>query len=189
MPDLRDAMKKVGLGDSTCERKCERCGKTFLPKEPHHKVCYECFRKEAGASRGPRGNRPLLEFSPDYPHYFDAEGVLKPEFVTTEAKRIADALGQARPKMTMHQLRAFYQHVKRQEGALKNGRALGEVLIEIAKLKPFANERANKEKIPPDFELFISRNVATVNDEKTFLKGFVEHFQAVVAYCSGTLER
>jgi CRISPR type III-A-associated protein Csm2 len=91
--------------------------------------------------------------------------------------------------MGMHQLRAFYGHVKLQQGALEQGRPFKEILLEIKKLKAFASERASKEKVPKYFEDFISRNVDKVNDEKTFLQGFVEHFQAVVAYCAGTIRR
>jgi CRISPR type III-A-associated protein Csm2 len=89
--------------------------------------------------------------------------------------------------MTMHQLRAFYSHVKRQENALKNKRPFNEVLVEICKLKPIAGERASKGKIAPYFREFIDRNVDKSKDESAFVNGFVEHFQAVVAYCAGTI--
>jgi CRISPR/Cas system CSM-associated protein Csm2 small subunit len=128
-------------------------------------------------------------FEEGYPNYFDTDGLLKPEYVTTLAEEIAGTLGSQSPKMTMHQLRSFYSHVKLQEGALKANRPFKAVFVEIAKLKPFASERANKGKVPRYFEDFIVRNVDKVKDKDTFLNGFVEHFQAVVAYCAGTLER
>jgi len=191
MPDMRDAMKKVGLGGGPGERRCEKCGKSFVPKEPHLRTCYECFQKESrGARREATGTRGHV-FPSGYPDYFDPEGILKCEYLTELPEKIARAFGSAKPTLTPHQLRAFYQHVKRQQGALRNGRPFREVMVEICKLKPFATERAEKQpaKIPPEFKEFICRNVDKVKDEKTFLDGFVEHFQAVVAYCAGTIQQ
>lgn len=182
MPDMQSAMRKAGLPASPAERRCEKCGKPFVPKEPHHRTCQDCFGKDrAGISFSQL-------FPPGYPDYFDSGGVLKCEYMTELAEKIAQAFGRGHPKLTTHQLRAFYQHVKRQQAAVKNGRPFREVLVELCKLKPFARERAEKEKIPHEFEQFISRNVDKVKDQKAFAEGFVEHFQAVVAYCAGTIQ-
>jgi CRISPR-associated protein Csm2 len=183
MPDIRGAINNAGL-HNTGEAKCKSCGKSFTPREPHYKLCPDCNRK----GRPAPSTRTSI-FPPGYPNYFDTDHVLKPEFVTSLADDIAKELGQVWPKMTMHQLRAFYAHVKRQENALKNHRPFKEVLVEISKLKAIANERASKEKIPNYFRDFIDRNVDKSKDEDAFVKGFVEHFQAVVAYCAGTIER
>ncbi len=192
MPDIRNAMQKAGLPGSPAERKCERCGKLFVPREAHYKVCSECFGKESSRARGPqfaaRGLGFLRDY-PDYPAYFDDTGVLRCDYLTKLAKEWARTFGAAKPKLTTHQLRAFYQHVKRQQAAVKNGRPFREVLVEICKLKPFARERAEKETIPAEFEEFVSLNVDKVKDQKTFLEGFVEHFQAIVAYCAGTIQK
>jgi CRISPR type III-A-associated protein Csm2 len=181
MPDMKDAMRGAGVRNPG-ETKCQSCGRPFTPREPHHKLCPDCNRKNRPAFSGRTST-----FPPGYPDYFDADKVLKPEFVTDLAEDIATELGQARPRMTMHQLRAFYAHVKRQENALKNHRPFKEVLVEISKLRAIASERASKEKIPGYFRDFIDRNVDKSKDEDAFLKGFVEHFQAVVAYCAGTI--
>lgn len=140
------------------------------------------------------GNDGSCRFLEDYPSYFAADDVLKYEYVTERAMEIANCLSKVRPNMTMHQLRAFYRHVKLQEGALDGGCPFQQVRLQICKLKPFASERASKRKIPPYFESFIRLNVEAVEktrDEasfrKAFIEGFVEHFQAVVAYCAGTL--
>lgn len=186
MPDFKDAMKNAGLNASVTEIKCSDCGKPFVPRDPKHKRCSSCIRKENSQPTKPAS---LAFFEERYPDYFDEDGLLKPEYVTTKAEEIAQHLANERPKMTMHQLRSFYSHVKLQEGALESGRPFKQVLLEINKLKPFASERASKEKIPKYFEEFIKRNVDKVKDERSFSQGFVEHFQAVVAYCAGTIRR
>lgn len=183
---MQDAMKKAGLKGSSNEVKCRECGTPFQPRDPRHTLCPKCVGKSSSAQAR---SATQSFFEAGYPDYFDEDGLLKPEFVTTKAEEIAQHLGSERPRMTMHQLRAFYGHVKLQEGALEGGRPFKQVLLEINKLKPFASERASKEKVPKYFEEFIVRNVDKVKDEHSFLKGFVEHFQAVVAYCAGTIRR
>jgi CRISPR/Cas system CSM-associated protein Csm2 small subunit len=132
-----------------------------------------------------RSHASSFNFPEGYPDYFDADGAIKCEYLTDLAEKIAQRLGQ--DKLTMHQLRAFYGHVRRQQAALKAGRPFKEVSSEICKLKPFARERAEKRKVPNFFEEFIRRNVDKAQDQRSFSWGFLEHFQAVVAYCSGTI--
>jgi hypothetical protein len=90
--------------------------------------------RSAGFQGNPRQGRPGAEtrqFPEGYPEYFTPEGELKAEYITTLAEEIARRLGNERPRMTMHQLRAFYGVVKRQEAALKNGRPFPLVHTEI----------------------------------------------------------
>jgi hypothetical protein len=210
MPDMQDALKKAGMAPKAETAKCQDCGGPFVPHEPRHKFCPDCMSKRRSEPRhaSPQGFSSSSSVFPEgYPDYFVSASerdsgqagkqappmepgnkpVLKTEFLTTLAERIAGELGAAR--LTMHQLRGFYQHVKLQEGALKSGRPFPQMLVEITKLKPIARERAAKGKIPGCFEQFIIRNVDKVKDPDSFLSGFVEHFQAVVAYCAGTLEK
>jgi hypothetical protein len=167
--ELKDAMNKAGFESKSPEVKCVDCGKPFKRREPQHKRCSDCMRKFSQKGPGGPGARSSgASFPEGYPDYFDADGLLKPEFVTTLAEEIAGNLGDERPKMTMHQLRSFYGHVKLQEGALEQGRPFNAVMLEINKLKPFANERASKDKVPWYFEKFIARNVDKVKDKKSF---------------------
>ncbi|PYP86157.1 MAG: hypothetical protein DMG65_19220 [Candidatus Angelobacter sp. Gp1-AA117] len=188
MSDLKKALEGVGYQGKPAGTKCQECGRPFQPRDPKHKFCSDCIGKKSPKSGKPFGSAQS-GFEQGYPDYFDQDGLLKPEFVTSKAEDIAIRLGNERPKMTMHQLRAFYGHVKLQEGALERGRPFKEVLLEIKKLQAFASERASKDKVPRYFEEFIVRNVDKVKDEQSFLQGFVEHFQAVVAYCAGTIRR
>ncbi len=186
MANLGDEFRKAGFS-SRPESKCIDCGKPFQPRDPKHRRCQDCARKQLPREVPDRPAEGSF-FKAGYPDYFE-DGVLRPEFVTDLAEEIAQRLGAERPSMTMHQLRAFYGQVKRLEGALKRKRPFREIALEIQKLKPIASERASKDKVPKYFEQFIIRNVDKAKDEDSFLKGFVEHFQAVVAYCAGTIRR
>jgi len=149
--------------------------------------------KMKGAGFRPRERpskpEPPPVFPPGYPDYFDTNGVTKAEYVTVLAESLAHRMCNAYPELTTHQLRSFYQYVKQREAALNHGRPLDQVKFELKKLKAFAEEREAKEKIPKVFRDFIDRNVDRVEDRKSIVDGFVEHFQAVVAYCAGPLRR
>lgn len=194
MRDIDGTIKKAGPPASPLKKTCEKCRKEFFPEKPWHKRCRDCQRAEAHKSGPEDAQLSGRDFEENYPDYFDEQGVLKCEYVTSEARRIAERLKKG--KMTMHQLRAFYQHVKLQEDALNSGRSFRDVRKDICSLEMFAHDRAAKRKVPKFFESFIALNVqrvtASQTDElafrHTFLDGFVEHFQAVVAYCAGILK-
>src|ERR1019366_9221129 len=101
--------------------KCRQCSKPFIPRDSRHTLCPDCFKQQAQGPRE-RTQEAVWSFPEGYPDYFDEDGILRPEYVTTLAEGIAQQLGRTSPKMTMHQLRAFYQHAKLQEGALEKGR-------------------------------------------------------------------
>jgi CRISPR/Cas system CSM-associated protein Csm2 small subunit len=183
MPDMQDALKKAGMAPKSSEPR-RASPQSFSSSSSVFPAGYPDYFVSAAEMQdsGQAGKQAPIRETGNKP-------VLKTELLTTLAERIAGELGAARPKMTMHQLRGFYQHVKLQEGALKSGRPFAQVLVELTKLKPIARERTAKGKIPECFEQFIVRNVDKVKDRDAFLSGFVEHFQAVVAYCAGTLEK
>jgi CRISPR/Cas system CSM-associated protein Csm2 small subunit len=182
MPDMKDAPRNAGVAPKPEPRRPSQQG--FPPSRPLFPAGYPDYFISAAEMQasGQAGKQTPITETANKP-------VLRTELLTTLAEQIACDLGRASPKMTMHQLRGFYQHVKLQEGALKSGRPFAQVLVELTKLKPIARERVAKKKIPDCFEQFIVRNVDKVKDPDAFLRGFVEHFQAVVAYCARTLDK
>jgi CRISPR/Cas system CSM-associated protein Csm2 small subunit len=126
-----------------------------------------------------------VQFPAGYPAYLDANLCIRIELVTTVAQRLADGF-KDEGKLTRHQLRAFYDHAKRQLQRLDYGTPFCEVHAEIARLKAFASDRAGRANnpLPDSFKGFIDRNVDAVVDETSFKKGFMPHFEAVVAYCA-----
>jgi len=146
------------------------------------------FRDSRPAGRQPQSNRPVVRFQQGYPVYLD-KGCLRVELVTTVAQQLADDF-RAEGKLTRHQLRAFYDHAKRQLQRLDYGATFPCVLPELARLKAFAADRALRgdNALPQSFKEFIDRNVDAVKDETTFRKGFMPHFEALVAYCADLKE-
>jgi CRISPR/Cas system CSM-associated protein Csm2 small subunit len=131
---------------------------------------------------GGRGSGPRNVFGPGYPEYLTKDGHTRVDLITKEAEAVAARFESDRLKR--HQLRSFYDHAKRQLRRLEYGAAFGEVHAEIARLKAFAADRAARSDnaVPPSFKRFIDLNVDAAKDEVLFRKGFMPHFEAVVAY-------
>lgn len=163
MPDMKDAMQGAGFRGSRAPGN--------RPPE----------KSSGGANRPGTGDDP---FPQGYPQYFGPEGHTRVELLLKEAENLAACF--ERDRLKRHQLRAFYDHAKRQFQRLQHGASFGAVHPEIAKLKPFAADRAGRAEnaLPASFKRFIDFNVDAVTDQNSFEKGFMQHFEAVVAYCA-----
>jgi CRISPR type III-A-associated protein Csm2 len=118
-----------------------------------------------------------------YPQYFTKEGFLRTELLKEEAEQRAQDFH--RRGLTRHQLRAFFDHAKKQLQRLQYGAPFREILPEIIRLKTAAADRAARtgpNRIPSDFRRFIDSNIDAITDQRSFERGFMPHFEALVAY-------
>ena len=173
MADLRDAFEAKGFRSSQPA--------TSQP------------RQGDGGGRGGRqdSGQQTLQVPDGYPKYFkgtDSKGqpCLDPAYVSDLAEKIANQLKNASPKLTRHQLRAFFDHAKRQVARVQDGCDFCHVNSEVQKMQAIAASRATKTSasISTQFLGFITRNVRAVRTKEDLEKGFVKHFEAVVAFCA-----
>lgn len=133
------------------------------------------------------GGRPG-DLGPDYLRdgYFDKNGNLLPHLVAgNPVIETARALGQrqGQAELKTAQLRRFYGKAKSIEQKLDSGMAFDSLKSEILTLQPLAANVVARGVAPDVLKDFIDRNVAlAVKDERHFRKGFLIHFQSVVAY-------
>lgn len=120
--------------------------------------------------------------------YFDAAGNLRGEFVARDQiAPIAQAMSEAKPPLTMHQIRRFFQHCRAIEAKVRAGTSTWAAeeaafrQLDVAAADAFGK---TPPKIPELFHDFIRSNVAAVKNEKDFLKGFLPHFEALVGFGS-----
>lgn len=116
--------------------------------------------------------------------YFQSDGKsLRREVIVDWAEEIARALGDSRPEMTYTQLRRFYNKTLSIKQKLETGSQFPELVSELLTLKRDAADSVGKENAPQLFKEFIDRNVdCAVKGKDDFKKGFLQHFQSVVAY-------
>lgn len=118
--------------------------------------------------------------------YFDGDGNLKDEYVSREkVEALVEEMSKARPQLTNHQLRRFFQHCRAIESRLKarrsSWRSEGAEFLKLDIAAADAYGKTSK-KIPRLFHDFIKRNVAAVKTDKDFLEGFLRHFEALVGF-------
>lgn len=162
-------------------KKC-KCGKTI--NNPKFDLCYDCNQK----ARNPEVSAQSASLPVGYLErgYFETNGNLKERYIAKDgdADNIAKQLGLARPAMTNHQLRRFYGHVRAAATRLDMTGNFPAVYVDLKKLDPFVSEAKGKGKIPDLFYDFMIKNVKAIrpDNKEDFTKGFLEHFQAVVAF-------
>jgi CRISPR type III-A-associated protein Csm2 len=177
-------------------RKCPSCGKTFVPREAHHRTCFDCFKKQRDAGGGPGGEAraPAARAgaADDYlaAGYFadPGRGVLFPELLTTVAEQWARELAGA--DVSMGQVRRYFTMARSLEDRLDNNESYDLVANELRRMK--ANVAAlvgrtqdpfQRERLTRTLKAFLDLNVeAAVRDRQSFLKGFLPHFECVLAY-------
>lgn len=116
--------------------------------------------------------------------YFDEKGNPWPSVILEWPRDIADKLAQSRPQMTTAQLKGrFFAQVRRIEGKLDSLKDYDAVRQDVLKLEAFVEDAAKKNKVPDLFRQFIRANVKeAAKGEREFRRGFVNHFECVVAY-------
>ncbi|MFH0784209.1 MAG: type III-A CRISPR-associated protein Csm2 [Pseudomonadota bacterium] len=170
-------------GSEALVKKCA-CGKDIT--KPGSNICGVCHRKKINQGPLHRSTPAGVRLRDGYltEGYFDERGNLFDRYIAREgdADFIAEQLGHSYPAMTNHQLRRFYSHVRAAANRLKMTCNFPAVYVDLKKLEPFVAEAKGKGKIPDLFYNFIIKNLSAVKTEQDFSNGFLEHFQAVVAY-------
>lgn len=155
-------------------KKCKICGKPV--QNERYDTCIECYRKRRSAQ--------LVVLPNDYlaQGFFDEKGYLYADLIANTAEQVALALGNSSPSLSTSQLRRFFSHAKAAQNSLNVMGDYDKVKVNIHKLRSFAAEATGKRKVPKVFQEFIEKNLDLTTDAKSFGKGFMEHFQAVVAF-------
>jgi CRISPR type III-A-associated protein Csm2 len=203
MAKLGDAFRKAGMKvpepgtpketEGGGARKCERCGKDFVPRESYHRTCPECF----DGGRGARGSGPprpepagkgcgqpetSLPREALLDRYYDADGRLCKEVYRDAALAAARAFTDS--GLTATGVRKFFAMVKaldhRAESEADVG--VGDVRAAVHKLVPLVKYQHGRGIVPACFVEFIERNVELASRDARSFHGFVEFFTSVLCY-------
>ena len=162
------------------QKVCDSCRKTFDAREAHYRYCPDCFRER-------KAGRPTFRFDADYlkdGYFLDTEREkLRPEILDTLAMDAAKALGNARPPITSHQLRRFFNKMRAIEDKLDSVEDFDVLKADIYAFKRDVAYAVGRGGVSEQYKRFIDRNVElAARDEASFKKGFSQHFQSVLAY-------
>ncbi|MDY6827148.1 MAG: type III-A CRISPR-associated protein Csm2 [Bacillota bacterium] len=137
-------------------------------------------KNQGGSSRKGSDNR-AGSFPQEYLKggYFDQEGEIKTNLLVDTASRVAKSFGHG---LTTGQLRRFYGHAKTAEKAFNYSQNEKKLINDIKVLDAFVAEAYGKENVPENFYKFININTSSIENSKDIIKGFLPHFQSVVAY-------
>lgn len=133
-----------------------------------------------GGNSPPRGDA----FPSPFPHgylqsgYFDKDNNVLPEVIQQWPEHLAQTFN--RQGLTSTQVRRFFNRAR----AIDQQNLLFERKKEdILNLKPIVAASVGRGNAPPMFKEFIDKNVhLAVMSEESFRRGFLIHFQSVVAY-------
>jgi CRISPR/Cas system CSM-associated protein Csm2 small subunit len=151
-------------------KKCEKCGKEFEPRQPHFRMCPNCYSPQ---------KKFTLSSSLLLKAYFDSEGnFLKEVFIGTP-EIIADIL--AKDNLAIKQLRDFHQIIlKARNKALLHG-------INTARSILYGCRRdigyqLKRNVIPQSFSQFMEYHLELAEKNEEMLDGFLQHLESIVAY-------
>ena len=118
--------------------------------------------------------------------YFDSQGNVRPEIITTEAEKVAlDLIARSRSgqQLSYGQLRKFFSKAKFVALQLDSGQSFDSLRHKIAALERDAADAEGRGVAPPSLKVFIEKNSRLAQrDEKSFRRGFLPHFEGVMAY-------
>jgi CRISPR type III-A-associated protein Csm2 len=183
------------IGERINGPRCEVCGKPL--KDSKYRKCRECAQKaRPGGSKSVGPSSPSVGLQSrfdaylkqlDKDGYFDANENLREELVVEQADMVAQVL--VRAGVTTNQLRRFFTMSRSLEHQLDVSKDFNAIKPEIAKLQPFAAALIGKEqKAEQRTRLDALRDFIDVNaqkareSEQAFCKGFLSHFESVIAY-------
>ncbi|MDD5456749.1 MAG: type III-A CRISPR-associated protein Csm2 [Candidatus Margulisbacteria bacterium] len=164
--------------------KCALCGKEFYQKDPKHKTCFDCAKKNWDKpGQAQQTNGLSDEYINDIKAgYFKEKTNLKDSMIIKHPDNIAKEFGADR-RLSYTQLRKFYDRISHLKRLIEIRGEYNVVLPEILQLGPLVAEASGKTKVPRIFKDFIDINLEQVKKgEDYFMKGFHPHFQAVLAY-------
>jgi hypothetical protein len=113
--------------------------------------------------------------------YFDSSGNIFAEVVIEWPRDIAKKLDIA--GMASAQIRNFFDEARHIEGQLSSGQDFDALRGRLLQLDAYAASAQTRGNAPPLFKQFIEQNLKwAAKDRKSFVSGFIPHFECVVAY-------
>jgi len=156
-------------------KKCVRCGKEFEARQPHFKLCPDCF--SSPQHRLTDVSELLLNA------YYENEKQEEPlkEVYVGIPQQLANIFANSKPSLGTKQLRDFHHKVlkARTKANLKGIGAAKYILYECQRDIEYQLKRG---VIPQSFAQFMKHHLALAEKDEKSLEGFYQHLDSIVCY-------
>jgi CRISPR/Cas system CSM-associated protein Csm2 small subunit len=155
------------------KRRCEKCGKEFEAKEPHFRLCPNCFSSPQSEASNLSGL--LLK------GYHDNKGHPLKEVYLDVPQKLANIFFNSKPPLAIKQLRDIHRKIlkAKTKALLKGIEPTRSILYECQKDIEYQRKR---NIIPESFSQFIKHHLALAEKDEKSLEGFFQHLDSVVCY-------
>lgn len=115
--------------------------------------------------------------------YFNDNGYIKPEYQVEYPQQLAGFFAGQGEQNKIAQIRKFFDQIRLSEGKFKLRKDFNAIMPELYELIPLLESTKNRKHITQEFQDYLTANInEAVKTAKNFEKGFIPHFQALVAY-------
>jgi CRISPR type III-A-associated protein Csm2 len=117
--------------------------------------------------------------------YFIEKGFIRKEFILELPKELASLFSKNPALNKSTQIRKYFDYCRKIEGIFKVKKNFNYVVSELPRLNYHIHNALNKKPplISKEFCEFVEKNVElAIQSEENFLKGFINHFEAVIGY-------
>ena len=115
--------------------------------------------------------------------YFNEKGYIKPEYQIEYPQILAEYFAGQGDQNKVAQVRKFFDQIRLSEGKYKLKKNFDSIVPELYELIPLLENVKNRKHITQEFQDYLSANLKeAVKSPLNFEKGFIPHFQALVAY-------
>lgn len=153
------------------KKNCEKCGKEFEPKQPHFRICPNCFK--------PTSNDQAVLSNLLLKSYYDQQGNLLKEVFIGIPEKLAILF--AKDNLATKQLRDFFQVILRARNkALLQGINIAKPMIYECQRN--ATYQLKRRVIPVSFKKFLEHHLPLAELDEKSLDGFCQHMESIVAY-------
>lgn len=154
-------------------KKCENCRKEFEARQPHYRLCPDCF--SSSKDREINISELLLK------SYYDQQGELLKEVYIGIPKKLALIFADSKPPLGSKQLRDFHSRIlkARTKTNLKGINAARRILYECQRDVEY---QLNRGIIPHTFAQFMEHHLILAEKDEKSLEGFYQHLDSIVCY-------
>jgi len=115
--------------------------------------------------------------------YFNESGAIDKEFLIDYPKFLVNEFRKNRNVNKTSQIRRYFDHIRLIEGKYKFHKNFELTKGDLYKLVSIANKSMTKNNLSESFFKFFDKNIETAcRDSKSFLYGFIPHFQAIIGF-------